>query len=474
VNFAPSQVNIAPGRAPNFAARSSPDPHPVATCILLIYLFLVVSRAVEMLPGMLGVNLHLTLILMFVLLVTAALTGGLLDAFGTPVVLMFTTFTSWFLLTILTSQWRGGSVMILTNYWIPSYACVLLIPSLISSLDQCRKACYVLAFSLIPILWATVLYQSQVGGRDQTLFGTFGNPNDLAFSLLMLIPFAVFVIKSESLRSWKTIVCVFAILFALLKTFKTGSRAGMVTMVVCFVILLFCGKMKTKLKMLGLVSSILAIAAATVPSQTLVRYTTIFSGTSVDANMSDDEISAVASTTARKMLFQESVRMMLEHPLLGVGPGIFSAALASEQEKRGEQETWHEAHNSYTQIGSEMGVPAFLIYVAALLYSMRRAISIYRRTRKDPARIAICGMAASLSMALAIFAIFAAFGTYSYMFHFPVLAGLVQAFDVCVRKEMNTTPSIVPTGLPSRPVALTPNQEVPTYVRNRRLRHTRV
>lgn len=76
-------------------------------------------------------------------------------------------------------------------------------------------------------------------------------------------------------------------------------------------------------------------------------------------------------------------------------------------------------------------------------------------------------------MALVIYAVCAFFGNYSYSFYLPVLAGLVQAFDVCVRKEMNTTRSMVPASPPMRPVASTPNPQVPTYVRNRRLRHNR-
>ena len=472
MSIAPSQANVVSRTVPNVPAGPIAAPHRVATGILLIYLFLVVSRGVELLVTILGINLHLALILMMVLLAAAVLTGGLLKVVGTPVVLMFTAFTGWFLLTILTSQWRGGSVATLWNFWLTSYACALLIPSLISSLDQCRKACYCLAFSLIPILLATVLYQSSVGDRDQVLFGTLGNPNDLAFSMLMLIPFAVFVIASESLRNWKAIACMFTILLALLKTLKTGSRAAMVTMAICSIILLFSGKMKTKLRMIGLASVILVIAVATVPSQTFQRYTTIFSGTSIDADMSVDEVSAVQSTTARKMLFQESFNLMLQHPLFGVGPGIFAAALAGDQKDRGVQESWHEAHNSYTQIGSEMGVIAFLVYVAILIYSLKRAASIYRGTRNDPTRIAIRRMAASLFMALMIFAICATFGNYSYTFHLPILAGLVQAFDVCVREEMNARPS-APVRLSLSSAALTPKPQVSTNVRHRRLRHNR-
>lgn len=189
--------------------------------------------------------------------------------------------------------------------------------------------------------------------------------------------------------------------------------------------------------------------------------------------MSSDEKSAVGSTRARKMLFQESVRVMLEYPALGVGPGIFSAALAKEQEKRGQFQTWHEAHNSFTQLGSEAGIPALAIYLAITLYCLKRTFSIYRRARGDPNQIMICRMAASLFMAVVIYVICASLGTYTYTYHLPVLAGLVQALDSCVRKEKKTAPAIVPARLQERLTPPTLNPQVPNYVWNRRLPHGR-
>jgi O-antigen ligase len=427
-----------------------------------------------MLPGLIGVNLRLTMILMIVCLVAAILTGGLLGAAKTPVVVIFTGLTCWLLFCTLTSEWRGGSVMTLTNFWVSSFACVLLVPSLISNLDQCRKVCYALAFSLLPILLATVVFQAQIQGRDTTLFGTLGNPNDLAFSLLLLIPFAVFVIQSESWLNWKTLVCASAIVWALIKTLRTGSRAGLFGIVVSLVIVFFSGAVRTKVKVLALTGLLVAIAFMLLPADTLLRYATMFSGTSYEEGMSADQYSAVDSTRARKMLFQESVHIMLEHPLFGVGPGIFSASLAAEQKDRGEYQTWHEAHNSFTQLGSEAGIPALLLYLAAVIYCLKRTISIYLQTRRDPNRILICRMAGSLVMSLVVFTICAAFGNYSYTFHLPVVAGLVQAFDVCVRRDMRAAPAIVSPLSQVRPVAPTPNPKVPNYVRNRRLRDRRV
>ena len=215
-------------------------------------------------------------------------------------------------------------------------------------------------------------------------------PTIWRFPCCCSIPFAVLVIKSESLLQLEgnSLHALSPVCGA--QDAQDRVQSGLwspwrsASLLCCL-----AGKMKAKLKIVGLVVSIAAIAAATVPSQTLQRYTTLFSGTSSDDDMSADELSAVESTKARKMLVQESVRVMLEHPLFGVGPGIFSAALAKEQKDRGEAQSWHEAHNSYTQVGSEMGIPAFLMYTAVLLYSMKRAASIYKRTRKDPARVTI-------------------------------------------------------------------------------------
>jgi O-antigen ligase len=190
--------------------------------------------------------------------------------------------------------------------------------------------------------------------------------------------------------------------------------------------------------------------------------------------MSVDEVSAVESTRARKILLQDSLYLMLEHPVFGVGPGIFSAALATEQEKQGAVQTWHEAHNSFTQMGSEAGLPGIIIYLVLVIYSLQRSISIYRRTKKDPNRIMISRMAGTLAMSLIIYVICAAFGNYAYTFHLPVLAGLVQALDVCVRKEMTIAPAVVPAPPPMHSGIPTLQRQVPNYVRNRRLRDRRV
>ena len=79
-----------PGAAPSTLTRPDRSPHRVATAVFLLYIFLLMSRGVEMLSVFLGANLHFTMILMIASLLAAVVTGGLLQAVRTPVVFLLT------------------------------------------------------------------------------------------------------------------------------------------------------------------------------------------------------------------------------------------------------------------------------------------------------------------------------------------------------------------------------------------------
>jgi putative inorganic carbon (HCO3(-)) transporter len=70
----------------------------------------------------------------------------------------------------------------------------------------------------------------------------------------------------------------------------------------------------------------------------------------------EDTAAAYASTEERQELLWRSIQVTREHPLFGVGPGNFMQASG----------TWHVTHNSYTQMSSEGGIPALLLYLVLL------------------------------------------------------------------------------------------------------------
>ena len=63
-----------------------------------------------------------------------------------------------------------------------------------------------------------------------------------------------------------------------------------------------------------------------------------------------------------------SLEVTMEHPLFGVGPGNFMQLSGN----------WHVAHNSFTQMSAEGGIPALIFYVLILWSGFRNL----RATRK--------------------------------------------------------------------------------------------
>ena len=76
------------------------------------------------------------------------------------------------------------------------------------------------------------------------------------------------------------------------------------------------------------------------------------------------------SLEARQELLKESVKLMVRHPIFGVGPGNFSSYTL----------TWRVAHNTCTELGAEAGVPAVFLFLLLLGLTLRKI----RRVRKLP------------------------------------------------------------------------------------------
>jgi putative inorganic carbon (hco3(-)) transporter len=76
------------------------------------------------------------------------------------------------------------------------------------------------------------------------------------------------------------------------------------------------------------------------------------------------------SAEARKELLIKSLAVTATHPLFGVGPGNFQSYTRS----------WLVTHNTYTQLSSECGIPALILFLLLL----RRAFLNLRYLRKLP------------------------------------------------------------------------------------------
>jgi O-antigen ligase len=150
-------------------------------------------------------------------------------------------------------------------------------------------------------------------------------------------------------------------------------------------------------------------------------------------------ISAAGSTEGRRELLVGSLKLTIQHPLLGVGPGQFAPYMASQAKINRVHTLWVGTHNTFTQVSSEVGIPALCFYVAVLASSIRALRGIYRRARRIPGEQArdIATMALALHTSFMVYCVCALFNHMAYEMTMPLMAAVTVAMRRTAPDELS-------------------------------------
>src|SRR5579871_3365859 len=321
----PRKMNfVRPVAMPATPAPAIPEAPPrPAFYLTVIFVFVVFARFPEIMDMVTGSALHTARFLMVLALLATLLFGGVIRPVFSKVGLTLLAFTGWLCLCVPFSIWRGGSVGTLREFWIVSLFSFVIIATSVQGLDQCRKMMFSLAAAAIFIeIFALVIGRVQ-GGRLALLGGTLGNANYLALMLLIGAPFCLLVIRTRPGMSALKLAAILMVLSVPVTVAGTGSRGGLVTLAFMFVLyfLPLPPSQKVVTALAALILTVVAVALST--RSALDRYRTIFTS-SDQVHLTDSEQSAIDSAGLRKALLYSSLQLTMEHPLLGVGPGMFA------------------------------------------------------------------------------------------------------------------------------------------------------
>ena len=197
---------------------------------------------------------------------------------------------------------------------------------------------------------------SRIMGRIK---GLFDNPNDLALHLVTMVPIAVglAMAKAGVLRKFVYIGVAGLMVAAIVVTFSRGGFIGLVA--VSFFLVLKLGRKQRFPTMAGFFLAVVLFFALA-PGGYGSRLSTIF-------NIGGD---LTGSGSQRNQVLKRSILVTLRYPLFGVGLGNFHHKSFQEL----------GTHNAYTQVGSEMGIPAMIIYIMFLVYPYKRLKEIEKAT----------------------------------------------------------------------------------------------
>jgi O-antigen ligase len=450
----PTIVTVPPAAVSQ--APAAPQP---ALYVAVVYIFITYTRLPEIILIMLGRGVRLALLAAILALLVVVLSGGLFRMLSSKIVLALFAFTGWLCVCIPFSVWRGGSFEQF-RFWLVSLITLVLLAGCLNGIDQCRKAMFAMAASVIFIELLSFALGVSSGVRDVGRFslvsGTFANPNDFATLLLLGLPFCLLVVRTRSGFSVLRAACLAALFLIPITVVRTGSRGGLLAFVIMFLLYFIS---VPPLQKVPLAVGALVLAAAAVlfsTSNALERYKTIFVSAEAKYQINSAEASAALSTQSRKEMFRRSVAMTLEHPILGVGPGMFAVADAKEAEGTNRRAAWHQTHNTYTEISSEAGLPALFLYLAALFFCFQTVREGRKFAAQHPDMRLVGDMAFCLRLSVLSFAITAIFASNAFYFYFPLVAGLCAAFERALKSEMlaretRPSPQLRLTPLSARP-----------------------
>ena len=252
--------------------------------------------------------------------------------------------------------------------------------------------------------------------------GIFGNPNDLATSLDLLIPFAVaLALGRKGMARAFYFGCAAILAMGVVITFSRGGFLGLVAM--AGLLLWKIGRSNKAMTALA-VTTVVMVFLIAMPVGYSSRITSIF----------DTASDPTGSAQARKDLLERAASVAANHLVIGVGMGNY--AIYSIKEQR--------AHNSFLEIAAELGVAgliAYLIMLFAPLRSLRRiereSLAGLHRGRQE-----IYYLVAAVQASLVAYIVCSCFGSlqYHWFLYYP-LAYAVALKRICDSEEGVPQPS---------------------------------
>jgi len=239
----------------------------------------------------------------------------------------------------------------------------ILISMVVERISQLRKLIFVQAAAVCFMSIASIAahHTDSVGRLTGVTGGVLENPNDLAINIAINIPFCLaFLLRGRGpIRKGIWAIGLIAMVYAVTATY---SRSGFLSLVVGLVLCLWEFGIRGRRWHLLMLAGMMGIGmVAFAPPNYAIRLQSMFVGRM--AGSQDN-----GSVDARRELLETSLQLMAQHPLVGVGPGNFPVVTGS----------WKVAHNTYTEMGAEGGIPALLLFLLVLLAAFRSVLSVRR------------------------------------------------------------------------------------------------
>ena len=335
-----------------------------------------------------------------------------------------------FVSALLSPVWKGGAFFKTLDFSKALVAWVLTF-MVITNFARLRRIIFIQSASVAVIAVVSVLKRGSHPRLEGVIGGIYSNPNDLAFAIVLSLPFCfAFLLSTRSIprkAAWAG-----AMLAMCLALFMTASRAGFINLLVTGTVCLWIFGVKGKRVHLVAAAVVVAVVMAFAAGGKLKDRFFAISGNDLDTGI---EVSAHGSYEQRELLMIESLRAVARYPL-GIGMDNFASYSG----------TWREVHVSYLQIAAEGGIGAFVLYLLFFGRGFGNLKRLRRMPNLDPEVELFSG---ALYGSLIGFAVGACFAPEAYEY-FPYFAVAYTSVLLAIAKERKG-PDVAAPELSNRP-----------------------
>lgn len=401
-----------------FTSRAYENPGTWSFTLIWFFTVAIYARPEDIIPS-LG-QLHLTFVFGTCagLACFLALASGSLRLLWTSELGIVAMLTVWYVAGVPFAIWRGGSLETLVHVWLKTVFIFFLMTQTLLTLSRIHKVLWAIILSELVVTSLSIARPSSavwVGDRllgvNQGILGW----NFLGVAAAVTIPYiaALFLIRRNFvLRA--LLAAAFASMTWMLML--TASRGGILSVgfsVLLTSLLVLRSSFQGKIVGLAIIVG-LAVAVMLAPTVFWQRFATVWGDQQVSANQ--DAASAEESKEDHLFALTQSIEYTLDHPLFGVGLGNFDVASGLELGR------WMGPHNTFTQVSSEAGIPALLLFISLPLIALRRLNQIRRRLLgdRDNMEVTLLTGATIASLIAFAFAGFFAHLAYEYYFFYPL------------------------------------------------------
>jgi len=240
--------------------------------------------------------------------------------------------------------------------------------------------------------------------------GIFGNTNDMALHLVTMLPISVAFFFGSRKPFTKIIhaSCAAVMIFGIVLSYSRGAFLGVLVVFVFFAVKI---GHRSKFEIAALLVAAAAAMIVLAPSGYGDRLLSIFMP-GLDPNGSAD---------SRRGELLRSIYVALRHPLLGIGMGNYQPNMSYKG---------LVTHNSYTQVASEMGMIALVLYTTFIVAPLRKLAVIARQTFATRETSPFYYLSLGIQASLLVFMVSSFFLSVAYGWNVYYLVG----YAVCFRR----------------------------------------